>query len=244
MEPEDSSAQLSPLPSFHGGIPDGDVADRDALYATLEGTALEPPRQGAKPRRLPPPRPLLPLLLLILPLLPLLPLTEVAARGNPPPSVGTDSSAASLEERAEREVEELHRFFQDWFNGEVENTDDAYSRFSEVLAQGFVIVGPGGVAQERQDLLDGLRRAYAPEGTEPVELWIENFRLHRQLPTEDGDLVLVSYQEWQQRGESRRGRLSSALLREHPGTPNGLEWLHVHETWLPPGTEPSGAESE
>ena len=139
----------------------------------------------------------------------------------------------SLEDRAHREVEELHQFFEDWFNGEAENTDEAYARFSDVLADGFVIIVPSGQLQDRDTLVEGLRPHYAPEGSEPIRLWIENFQLRLRFPGEDGDVVLVTYEQWQQRGESRRGRLSSALLRERADTPNGLEWLHVHETWLP-----------
>ena len=30
------------------------------------------------------------------------------------------------------------------------------------------------------------------------------------------------------------GRVSTAVFRERADTPNGLAWLHVHETWLPP----------
>jgi hypothetical protein len=36
-------------------------------------------------------------------------------------------------------------------------------------------------------------------------------------------------------GESR-GRLSTALFRERDDTPNGVEWLHVHEVWIENGS--------
>jgi hypothetical protein len=59
-------------------------------------------------------------------------------------------------------------------------------------------------------------------------MWIDQFRFHQQ----EGKIGLTTYQEWQETAEGRTVRLSTALFREKVGTPNGLEWLHVHETWL------------
>ena len=169
----------------------------------------------------------------------LLPIS-LAAQDEPQESA---ESGASLETRAVRETEELHQFFQGWFNGTVENTDAVYDRFAGVLAEDFVIVSPSGNLQERANLIEGLRGAYAPEDTEPIRVWVEKAEVRRHWPMPDGDLVLVTYEEWLQRGESSRGRLSTAILREREDTPNGLEWLHVHETWLPLDTQ-SQAQSQ
>ncbi len=37
----------------------------------------------------------------------------------------------------------------------------------------------------------------------------------------------------QARSGETTGRRASAHLRRKDGTPNGVEWLHLHETWLP-----------
>lgn len=177
--------------------------------------------------------------LCVLPVSLLLLLTPIGlgAQDTHEPAVETDASGTSLEDRARREIEELHHFFQQWFNGTVENTDEVYARFTGVLAEGFVIVSPDGQLRERTAVIDGLRGSYAPADSEPVRVWVENVELRRQLPSQDGELVVVTYQEWLQRGEARRGRLSTALLRESAEAPNGLMWLHVHETWLPPAVQ-------
>ena len=135
-----------------------------------------------------------------------------------------------MEERCRREVIELHRFFQDWFRGDLEPTDEAFARFESVIAEGFVIIGPSGRITERPALVDGLRRGHGGwRGDEGSRIWIEDVRLHRV----EGEVAVLTYEEWQKvRGEVR-GRLSSVLFRAREGTPNGVEWLHVHETWLP-----------
>ena len=133
----------------------------------------------------------------------------------------------NCEERCQLEVAELHQFFQDWFQGKLGETDEAFARFASVMAEGFEIISPAGRAMKRDVILDAVR---AGHGKEPdAKIWIEN---HRHLFTH-GDLSLVTYEEWQTMGEKKRGRLSTALLRITQNTPNNLQWLHVHETWLP-----------
>ena len=120
------------------------------------------------------------------------------------------------------------------------------ARFSDVLAEGFRIVTPDGRTVERAPLLAGLRAAHASRTEPTMRIWVDNI----EARPAGGGLWIVGYQEWQQReGEAARGRQSTAVMRARPksartgsartgsgGTgvpaPNGIEWLHVHETWL------------
>jgi len=173
-------------------------------------------------------RPPLPLCLLLAALLP------AAAPAIPEtPTAEEAMSEDSMEARCHREVIELHKFFEGWFNGDADTSGD-FDRFEDVMAEGFVIVTPEGRAIERQDLVDGLRRArrsWRQDGAEGGRIWIESLRLHHA----EGDLALVTYQEWQEVQGVVKGRLSTALFRTRDDTPNGVEWLHVHETWLAGG---------
>ncbi|MGB3564007.1 MAG: hypothetical protein WBH85_20280 [Thermoanaerobaculia bacterium] len=136
----------------------------------------------------------------------------------------------TMEVRYQTEINELHRFFQHWFNGELPDNDESFSRFSDVMATGFEIVSPNGRWTDRESLIAALRNSYGQWKNEggPGKIWIEHYRL---MHTE-GPLALVTYEEWQEVGGERRGRLSTALFRLREGAPNGVEWLHVHETWL------------
>lgn len=53
-----------------------------------------------------------------------------------------------------------------------------------------------------------------------------------QLREAGEELVAGTYEEWQSGEEKEDGRLSTVLFRKTPEAPNGLRWLHVHETWL------------
>ena len=130
-----------------------------------------------------------------------------------------------IESHCRKEVIELHEFFQQWFMGELPQTDEAFDRVASVMADEFHIVSPTGQVMQRDTILEAVRAAHA---SGPVKIWIKN-HTHRFTI---GDVALVTYEEWQTKGEESRGRLSSALFRVKPGTPNDLQWLHVHETWL------------
>jgi len=136
-----------------------------------------------------------------------------------------------MEQRCEDEVVQLHRFFQDWFNGTLPSTEDEFRRFDSVMAEGFVIISPSGEMTERAELLERLLAVHGiwREMSRPGRIWIENLQVRHQV----GDQVLVLYEEWQEIEGESRGRLSTALFRRREGTPNGVEWMHVHEVWLP-----------
>jgi len=125
----------------------------------------------------------------------------------------------------EAEIVQLHQFFQDWFNGEVEPSEKNFSRLSDVLGESFRLVSPDGRIHERQTLLDGLFQAH--NARQGIRIWIEEVGVLHWFD----QLILATYQEWQQIEGSVTTRMSSVLFGKKDSTPNGLEWLHVHETW-------------
>ena len=136
-----------------------------------------------------------------------------------------------MEERCQREVVELHEFFQDWFNAALPPTDEAFRRFESVMAERFLIITPNGELTERGELVDRLRAAHGiwRRNSRPGRIWIENLRVRHTV----GSQAMVLYEEWQEIEGESRGRLSTAILQSREATPNGVEWLHVHEVWLP-----------
>ena len=130
-------------------------------------------------------------------------------------------------EICKREIEELHQFFQDWFNGDLPETDDSFARFVNVMAADFEMVSPNGRSTTITNLQPALRSRH--NSWQNGRIWIENVRVHWQK----GDLLLVVYEEWQAVDGEENGRLSSVLFQQQSNLPNNLLWLYVHETWLP-----------
>ena len=135
----------------------------------------------------------------------------------------------TMEDRCHREVVELHRFFQDWFNSDLPDDDASFHRFDGVLADDFEIIGPTGNRTERAAVIPSLRSGHGRSIGASFAIEIRNVR---SRTVADG-LVLVTYEEHQTTGDEHRAWLSSALFRARQGRPNGVEWLHVHETYLP-----------
>ncbi len=142
-------------------------------------------------------------------------------------AVATEQNA--MDDACKKEVIELHRFFQDWNQGKLAKTEDQFRRFSGAVASDFEIVSPGGGSMSKTEILGRVREGHGSSQGTDFRIWIENFS---SRPIGDG-LLLVTYEEWQSQDGKDIGRVSTAVFRREPGAPNGVVWLHVHETWLP-----------
>jgi hypothetical protein len=133
-----------------------------------------------------------------------------------------------VEELCVREVEELHRFFDEWFSGRLSNDDAAFARFADVLSERFEIAPPDGGVLDRAAILRAVRGGHGARAGEGFRIWIEDAEA-RLLG--DG-MYAVTYEEWQDVGGAARGRRSRALMRQSAAAPNGVEWVRVDETWI------------
>ena len=140
----------------------------------------------------------------------LLDIVAVSKENDVPPSPEALAAACA------REVEELHAFFGNWFLAELPPTDAALARFSRALANDFALIGPDGEEVGRLEIIERIRAAHGSR--------------KRAAPA---GFCLLTYQEWQKFGDTTKVRLSSVLFRAKTTAPNGVEWLHLHETWLP-----------
>lgn len=129
------------------------------------------------------------------------------------------------------EIDELHRFFVDWFTGKSPadaDEEEFKTRFLDRLDAGFVLIPPAGRILERDRLETGIR---AGRGSNPdFRIAIRNVRIHYA----DRSLVLATYEEWQRNALAStppdNGRIATVLFNRVEGV---LRWRHVHETWLP-----------
>ena len=120
----------------------------------------------------------------------------------------------------EAEVRELHAFFERWYSGVAALTE--FSRM-DVLADSFVLIGPDGRSSNVEQVREFVEAAY---GRRPTGFEIRNVAVRPHTP-------VGTYEEWQTAGNATTGRISTAAMTLDPDTPNGLRWVHLHETWLP-----------
>ena len=84
-------------------------------------------------------------------------------------------------------------------SGECPQADHAFDRFASVMADEFHIVSPTGRLMQRDMIVEAVRSAYR---TDSIKIWIKN-HTHRFTI---GDVALVTYEEWQTKGDETRGR--------------------------------------
>lgn len=134
--------------------------------------------------------------------------------------------SSPMHDRVLREVEGLHEFFVGWFNGTIPESAFA-SGFLSRFSEDFILIPPAGTLLGLADIASSIRSAYA---TNPkFRIRIRRVQVQREL---DGH-VLSTYEEWQRNAlastPSDNGRLTTVLF----SSTEPLQWLHVHETWLP-----------
>lgn len=133
-----------------------------------------------------------------------------------------------MERDCVEEVTDLHRFFQEWFRGELEQDDAAFARVERALAPEFRMVDPRATVVSRRDCLARIRAAHATRGP-TSRITIENASAS---PLADG-LWLVRYEEWIKNDDKRTGIRSTAVFRADPAAPRGVAWVNLHETFIP-----------
>ncbi len=132
-----------------------------------------------------------------------------------------------MDNKCTREVIALHQFFEGWLKGELPKDQSVYTRFVNVVGAGFVLISPNGTLTEREPLLKSLYEAHSSR--QNFRIWIEKPQLHHQ----HGDITVITYEEWQEIDGKMTARLSTAIFCDSSSAPNGVVWLHVHETWMP-----------
>ena len=144
-----------------------------------------------------------------------------------------------MEDRCEQEVRGFHAFLRDWLAGAVPRTAESFARFAGVMGDGLEVISPLGTVTGRDALVDEFESLHGQlaADADAFEIWVENFRCRWA----EGNHAVVTYEEWHRRRGAESARLSTALFRRAEATPNGVMWLHVHETWLP-GRAPEGGE--
>ncbi|RWM18457.1 MAG: hypothetical protein EOR72_04845 [Mesorhizobium sp.] len=132
----------------------------------------------------------------------------------------------SLFSRASTEIVDLHRFFVDWFVTARADTVD-FGRFETAMGEGLTMIAPSGAVLGREAVVDHVRqsRATCDDG---FAISIEDIRPGWQTD----DTIVVLYVEAQMRGGKFSRRQSSAVFTTSSSAPNGVEWRHLHETWL------------
>ena len=105
--------------------------------------------------------------------------------------------SSELEQDVRREIEELHRFFVDWFSGHLPESDFE-AGFLRRFDPDFVLIPPAGHLLRLEDLAANIRSGHASNPA--FRIAIRNVRVQRVLERH----VLATYEEWQRNARASR----------------------------------------
>ena len=135
-------------------------------------------------------------------------------------------SQSSLFNRARDEVVSLHEFFVAWYDRATADATD-FDRFDKVMGAGMKMIPPSGDMLERDAVISYVRNNRATfHGDYAIEI------ADIQPAWEAGNAIVVTYIDKQERRGTKTTRRASALFVESSSAPNGVEWRHLHETWM------------
>jgi hypothetical protein len=144
--------------------------------------------------------------------------------------VSTKDNAKTLEDRCREEVLRLHRLFVVWSNASDADKDGVFQMLSDAFATDFHIVSPDGNLSSATEFLGVLQQSYGKHKESGMNIEIKNPKL---LSEKSKDHAIFKYEEWQKMGDVETGRIATVMFRSSSSGVNGLQWAHVHETWIP-----------
>ncbi len=130
----------------------------------------------------------------------------------------------SIFEIVEKEISELHDFFEKYFKGKIDSNID---RFAKVLDRNFELITPSADIVGRNEIIDIIKKSYNTRLD--IKIWTEDVKI---LKISDEIIGAIYFELQKSNGSEPTKRISSALFRKDENAPNGLIWIHVHETWM------------
>lgn len=136
------------------------------------------------------------------------------------------SQETRLFQKARAEVIAFHRFFEEWYDAAAADGVD-FTRCDRSFGQAFNMIPPSGRIFGRAETIELIR---ANRATYRGDFAIEITDVRACFETQD--TIVLTYVEAQSRAGKYSRRQASALFTASSSAPNGVEWQHLHETWL------------
>ncbi|TXI00954.1 MAG: hypothetical protein E6Q76_17740 [Rhizobium sp.] len=136
------------------------------------------------------------------------------------------SQESTLFQKASAEVVDFHRFFEGWYDAATADGID-FGRCERTFGQAFHMIPPTGCIFDRNETVELIR---ANRASFRGDFTIEISDIRASFETKD--TIVLTYVEAQMRAGKYSRRQASALFTASSSAPNGVEWQHLHETWL------------
>jgi hypothetical protein len=129
-----------------------------------------------------------------------------------------------IESLVEKEIVDLHEFFEGWFSGRL--TGNEISVLDDVIHDDFMLITPHADQINKSNLIEIINSNHGK--TIDQKIWVENI----QIRSTYNGVILATYTECQMKNEVETCRISSALFKKDDIARNKIKWIHLHETFI------------
>ncbi|KAL3689572.1 hypothetical protein R1sor_015881 [Riccia sorocarpa] len=127
------------------------------------------------------------------------------------------------------EIVEYQLHYERWLKGAVENKEEEFQRLKAPVLPECTVIYPWGIENVLVKSVELVRPLYGSQKGKRFFIWVDRVRITKLAEDTWG----VKYDNWTRSEDTGTScSLTSAVLKKKAGTPNGVAWLSIHQTWL------------
>ncbi|KAL8114794.1 sucrose-phosphatase 1-like isoform X3 [Apium graveolens] len=128
----------------------------------------------------------------------------------------------------DHEIVMFYLFYEKWRKAEVEKTEQSLHKLKSLCHSMAIFVHPSGVKRPLKHSIDDVVMLHGDKKGKPFSVWVDQV-YSAEIAS---NTWLVKFYKWELCDEEKYCCLTTVLLSLKTEEPDGLMWLHMHQTWL------------
>ncbi|KAJ4720516.1 Sucrose-phosphatase [Melia azedarach] len=126
------------------------------------------------------------------------------------------------------QVVKFYLFYERWRRAEVEMSEHHIESLRLLFYALGITVHPSGIERSMRQCIDLIEKMYGDKQGKKYQVWVDRVS-SAQIGS---DAWLVKFDKWESSGDEWQCCLTTVLMSSQATAPDGLKWMHMHQTWL------------